>query len=241
MDNPHETWIQYWEKDDFWKDSTLWKINADLFLRRADKIVGFRKSDAVLNIGCGPGYLEPLLAPRVKQLDSVDTAQQFVRLCGKNCSNHPNVTVALLGHDYTDLTFLSRSYSLILCISVVQYYRDITEVEALITSARSVALPGARMLIADLPLKRRFIGFTWDSLCSCLLSLREGYTKHLLCTVLTRSVQRSLYQSFRSRTNELHFDIPLLESLIRRMGLKANIVRKNLSVYANRPSLLIQL
>ena len=241
MDNLHENWIQYWEKDDFWKDSTLWKINADLFLRQADKIVGFRKSDTVLNIGCGPGCLEPLLATRVKQLDSVDTAQQFVKLCGSKCSNHPNVTVALLGPDYTDLTFLSRSYSLILCISVVQYYRDITEIETLITSARRVAMPGARMLIADLPLKRRFIGFAWDSLCSCLLSLSEGYTKHLLCTVLTRSVQRSLYQSFRSKTKELHFDIPLLESLIRRMELNADIVRKNLSVYANRPSLLIHL
>jgi SAM-dependent methyltransferase len=240
MENNQDPWTEYWAQDDFWKDSLLWKINAELFLRRADKMFAFNRNQSVLNIGCGPGYLEPLLAPKVKRIHALDTAERFADLCKKNCLNHPNVTVGLLGRNYTDLTVCGDLFSVILCVSVVQYYKNMTEIEALITSARDIALPGARMLIADLPLKPGFTGFAWDVLCSFFLSVREGYNGVLVRTALSRWLQRSRYLSFRSKTRELYFDIPTIESLIHRLGLNAKIVRKNLSVYANRPSLLIQ-
>ncbi len=123
MENRQDPWIEYWAQDDFWKDSQLWKINAELFLRRADKILGFTRDESVLNIGCGPGYLEPLLAPKVKRIFALDTAEQFADLCKKNCVNHLNVTVGLLGRNYTDLTVCDELFSLILCVSVVQYYK----------------------------------------------------------------------------------------------------------------------
>ena len=241
MEDRYVTWIKYWETDKFWKDSPLWKVNAELFFRRAKKIIKFSKNDSVLNIGCGSGYLEPLIAPSVRQIHAMDTAEQFVERCRQNCANYPNVTFSLQGRNYTDLKDLDSSFSLILCVSVVQYYRDIAEIEALITSAMDVALPGARMLIADLPLDRGFVGFSWDALCSCLQSVREGYGRSLLRTALVIWLQRTSYRSFRLETGELRFNIPIIESLVERMGLNARIIRENLSVYSNRPSLLIHL
>lgn len=240
MGKSFQNWIDYWGQDDFWRDSLLWKRNAELFFQRADRIVRFRKNDSVLNIGCGPGHMEALLAPVVKSIHAADVIQQFVSLCKKRCVDYDNVSVGLLGDDYTDLSACGRLFSLILCISVVQYYRDMSEVEALIASARKIALPGARMLIADLPLKRGKIGFVWDALCSCLLSIREGYIWLLLRTVFARWLRRSRYKSFYNKTRQLYFTISDIESLIERMGLEARIIRKNFSVYANRPSLLIQ-
>ena len=241
MEDQYDTWIEYWERDDFWKDSPLWKENAELFFRRANKIIKFSKNDSVLNIGCGSGYLEELIAPSVRKIHAVDTAEQFVKLCRKNCANHFNVTFSLQGSNYTDLKDLGASFSLILCVSVVQYFRDIAEIEALITSARDVALPGARMLIADLPLNRGFLGFSWDVLCSCLQSVRGGYWRDLLRTGFALLLQRTSYRSFRAETSELRFDMPIIESLVQRMGLNARIIQENLSVYSNRPSLLIHL
>ena len=52
---------------------------------------------------------------------------------------------------YTDLSFLDRRYTVILCVSLVQFYRDLQEVAALFTAIGQVARPGARVLIADLP------------------------------------------------------------------------------------------
>ena len=233
-------WIEYWNQDNFWAHSKLWRINAELFFRRAAPIIRFRKTDSVLNVGCGPGYLERHLAPLVETIDALDTSEQFVRLCQKNCEQHPNVTVKLLGKNYTDSDLFGRRFSLFLAVSVVQYYRSMSEVEALIHSARKVALPGARMLIADLPQKRNALGFARDAWSSLFLSLREGYLPVLLHTAWTQDSSKSTYQSFRKRVEELHFSNQEIQSLVRRMKLDATIIRENLSVYANRPSLLIR-
>lgn len=239
MSKSCKNWIDYWSQDDFWKDSRLWERNSELFFRYANLMVEFKKDDSVLNIGCGSGYLEPLLAPLVKSIQAVDVVEQFVNLCKKRCSNFDNVEVTLLGDDYTDLSVCRRLFSVILCVSVVQYYRDMSEVEALINSARKVASPGGRMLIADLPLKRGKVGFIWDGLCSFFLSVRERYTWLLIQTFFDRWIRRSYYKLFYDQTEQLYFTIKELEALVQRMGLRAQIIRKNFSVYANRPSLLI--
>jgi len=49
-----KNWIVYWNQDNFWTHSRLWRINAELFFRRAAPIVHFKKTDSVLNVGCGP-------------------------------------------------------------------------------------------------------------------------------------------------------------------------------------------
>jgi len=151
--------MEYWDRDNFWFQSELLKVNARLFLEKADPIVHFNRTDSVLNVGCGPGFLEKLLAPRVESVWAVDVSQQAVQECQKNCQGYQNVTVRLLGSDYTDLSMFGRRFSLFLCVSVVQYYEDIGELETLIRSAHRIALPGARMLIADLPQKRGALGF----------------------------------------------------------------------------------
>jgi ubiquinone/menaquinone biosynthesis C-methylase UbiE len=240
INDSRPSWIDYWTKDGFWKDSLLWKINSELFFRRVAPIVGLRKDDSVLDIGCGSGHLELFLAPVVKSILAVDVAEGFLESCRKRCENCDNVNVATLGTDYTDLSVFGRSFSLILAVSVVQYYKNISEIEALITSAGNVSLPGARMLIADMPLRRGKSGFVWDALCSCALSIRERYLWTLLHTAFIRWTGGCVYKSFCNEVKTLDFTTDELKLLIQRMGLKARIIRTNLSVYANRPGLLIQ-
>lgn len=232
-------WADYWNYGDFCSNSQLWRINAELFLRKAGRIVEFRKNDSILNIGCGPGYLEALLAPIVKNILAVDISKKFINLTKERCKNYNNVQTTLLSDNYTELNIYGKSFSLILCISVVQYYSGIGEIEGLIAAAQKVALPGARMLIADLPIKRGKPGFLWDALCSCLMSIRGGYIWPFLNIVLDVYRHRFLHQSFYEENTQLYFTSSELESLIQRMGLNAKIIRENLSVYANRLNLLI--
>ena len=233
------SWIDYWRHDSVLRNFTIWKVNAKIFFYQAHRIVHFSKNDSVLNIGCGPGYLEVLLAPIVKNIHAVDVAEQFVNQCVHQCTNYNNVSVALLNNNYTNLHILGKSFSLILCISVVQYYKNISELEALITSAQKIALPGARMLIADLPRKRTTIGFLWDAVCSFFMSIWKGYALLLLQDIWARWICRSHYKSFSNNIKPLSFTTKGLESLIQRMKLNAIIIRKSVSIYANRPSLLI--
>ena len=232
-------WIQYWNRDDFWGRLKLWELNARVFMRRAEGILEFRKEDSVLDIGSGPGALAFTLSEKVQSVLAVDTSPQFVALTRDRCRNAPNVEATLPGSDYTDLSVFGRRFSLLLCISVVQYYNDIDEVEALIRSAKKVALPGGRMLIADLNLKRNRIGFLGDAACSVWKSIQEGYALNLLRIAWNRWVMPSAYRNADASNQLLEFDYADIEALIARMGLKAEIIRHSFSIYANRPSLLI--
>lgn len=235
-----DCWVKYWKQDDFWKDSELWRVNAGLFCREARKILVFSKSDRVLDIGCGPGHLETLLSPLVQEIVAVDVAGQFEALCRARCAELENVRTALLGADYSDVTGFGRDFSRIICVSVVQYYRGFSEVEALIDSVRKIVRPGAVMLIADLPLRRGTAGFAWDTACSVYQGIREGYAGVLLRTAVARWAGHDQYRRYCEEQTQLSFTINELESLIRRLGLDASLIRRNLSVYANRPSLLIR-
>jgi|WetSurMetagenome_2_1015567.scaffolds.fasta_scaffold600995_1 2-polyprenyl-3-methyl-5-hydroxy-6-metoxy-1,4-benzoquinol methylase len=234
-------WIDYWSQDDFWKNSQLWKINSRLFYKSAKRFIEFEKTDSVLDIGCGAGYTETLLAPLVRSVYAVDVAKQFVDICSQRCQGHSNVQVRYLSkEDYTNLEKYPGPFSIILCVSVVQYYRNLSEVESLINSIKKLASGGAQMLIADLPRQRGKAGFIWDVLCSCFLSIRKGYFTTLLPMAYARWLHNTRYKSFCEQTQQLYFSEDMLKSLIKKLQINARIIQGDFSVYANRLSLLIQ-
>jgi SAM-dependent methyltransferase len=241
MDKENRGWVKYWNQDDFWKNSLLWRVNAEIFLKRAIRLLGLKLSDSVLDIGCGVGYLEFFLSPLVKSICAVDVAQQFVDLAARRCRDCANVEVRRLSEDnYTNLEVCPGPFSVILCVSVLQYYRNLSEVESLIRAVKILAAPGAQMLIADLPVERSKIGFIWDGFCSCVLSIRGGYFRGLLATAYARWLRKSGYKSCYNQTPQLLFTATRLKSLIQKTGLRAKIIKGSFSVYANRLNLLVQ-
>jgi SAM-dependent methyltransferase len=234
-------WIDYWSQDDFWKDAQLWKINSRLFYQSARRFVEFKKTDSVLDIGCGAGYVETLLAPLVKNVYAVDVARQFVEICSQRSQGQSNVKVGYLSKDdYTNLEACPGPFSIILCVSVLQYYKNLSEVESLINSVKKLAGGGAQMLIADLPRKRGKAGFVWDALCSCFLSIRKGYFTTLLSMVYVRWLRNSRYKSFCAQNQQLYFSEDKLKSLVKKLQINARIIKGDFSVYANRLGLLIR-
>lgn len=241
MQRENKSWVAYWSQDVFWKDSPLWQVNAKIFFKRASRLLGFKPQDNVLDIGCGAGYLELFLSPLVKNIYAVDVAQQFVDLAARRCRACQNVEVRKLAEDdYINLDKAPGPFSVILCVSVLQYYRNFSEVEALIRAAKSLAYPGARMLIADLPVRRGKLGFIWDGLCSCFLSIAGGYFRVLLATAYSRWLRKSSYKACYNQTPQLLFTVAGLKALIQKTGLHARMIKGNFSVYANRLNLLVQ-
>lgn len=236
---PDKSWLEYWARDEFWLNSGAWKLNADIFLRRSAPWIEFHAADAVLTIGCGAGHLEALLAPRVERIHTVDTSDRYLEICRARCAPFKNVSVQRLGDRYTDLSICPGPFSLILCVSVVQYYRRMEEISELIQSAKSIARPGARMLVADLPRRRDVLGKLYDDLCTMGTAIREGHALTLARDAIAlRKV--SAYRTVALRTPVLQFSPADLAEIARVNRLNATVIPTSLSAVANRPSLLIQ-
>jgi 2-polyprenyl-3-methyl-5-hydroxy-6-metoxy-1,4-benzoquinol methylase len=84
-------------------------VSAELFFKKANSVIGFTSNDVVLDIGCGPGYLELFLAPIVKHIDCVDVSKQFIDIYAKQCERYSNVSTGYLDKDdYTNLNEITR-------------------------------------------------------------------------------------------------------------------------------------
>ncbi len=237
-ETPAASWRDYWNKDEFWSSSKIWEINNRFFYKKLKAIPNLRLDGNILDIGCGAGYLAELLAPDAMAVTAADTSARFVEMTRLRSARYSNVHAVQLGENYTDLSGLGK-FSLILSHSVVQYYKDFSEVAALIRSACAAAEPGAKILVADFPLKRSFLGKIWDAAGSIFNSVKDGYFAELLR--IGFKAGRTPYAFFSRRQPSLEFSLEEIERLARGCEFKTTILRSSLSIYANRPSLLIEL
>ncbi|MBM4429241.1 MAG: class I SAM-dependent methyltransferase [Chloroflexi bacterium] len=142
------SWIDYWNTTNLFRDFN-WLKNMQIFIRATEPIMNYSAEDTVLDIGCGPGYLAAFLMNRVKEIYCTDTSARYLDLCRERFRQHPNVLFHELDEsNYTDFSFFEGPrFSIIICLSVVQYYGSITDVEKLIREVRRIAL--ARSQVPD--------------------------------------------------------------------------------------------
>lgn len=234
-----QTWREYWNLDQSWRGSKIWQINARILAGRLTRLVQLSQDDRVLTVGCGSGYLENLLAPRVRSILATDTSEHFVKECSELCHPHMNVQTALLGENYTQISRFGK-FSLVICSSVVQYYKNFQELEDLLRSAREAVIPGGRILISDLPLEKRWFGKLGDLSCTLIEAGLRGYLPDLLGHFLSLSLKPSGYRIFSKINQSLFFPMPVLQNLIKKSDMRGEIIPGKLSVHVNRPGLLFR-
>ncbi len=181
-------WIDYWNDKDS-MSGEFWQKQADFFVRQVRREMSFGPEDIVLDIGCGQGHVLAALAPLVKEALGMDTSSACVRTASTRYAAVPNLRFQVLppenylAVDAIPVTNVTR----ILCVSVVQYYKSLDELHALVRNAKKIAAPGCRMVIADLLLDynlfKDIAGVLLGGLQSgtFLMKLREAFSgKHSL-------------------------------------------------------------
>ncbi|MDR1685595.1 MAG: class I SAM-dependent methyltransferase [Desulfovibrio sp.] len=146
-----DAWTAYWNRGEA-MDGRLWQAQCDFFVSRVRKEIPLGPDDVLLDIGCGRGYTAEALAPELRAAHGADTSLHALEEARLRCAGIPGLTFHLLAPDaYLDIHRLPvRNVSVIFCVSVVQYYKNIGEVRTLIANAKKIAAPGCRMLLADL-------------------------------------------------------------------------------------------
>lgn len=230
------SWIDYWKSETLFGEFQ-WQENMDIFVRTSQPIMEYGPSDVVLDIGCGPGYLEAALKDTVRAMHGVDTSPRYLQRCRERFPNQPNLFFYQLDEqNYTDLSAVAdQRFSKIVCLSVVQYYQSIDEVETLIRNVRQLALPGARLLIADITVHGGWLKDTWGVLKAAYEE--KCFWKTLFFLVRART---SDYYRVRATQGLLAFTMPQLSDLIARLGLDAEILSTRLTTNSNRKHLLVR-
>ncbi len=235
MGNPAADWIQYWDSQSV-MDDDAWRKNTQLLLEGSGSFFAIAPDDTVLDIGSGPGFLADALRDRVRSIHCVDTSPRYVNEGRARLAGVGNVKFTQLGADYLDFSFLGQErFSKVICASVIQYYRNIAEVERLLANLRQIARPGALLLIADIPLGGNLL---YD-----LAGLvRTAWRKQYLLKVLGFTL-RSLwgnYARLRKRQGLLHVRKEEMQRMLDKLHLRAEWISTPLTLNDTRKHLLIR-
>ncbi len=113
-----------------------------------------RKTDTLMDIGCGPGLVTRMIARRVRRVVAMDHPSTIRHLRPKV----QGLNISLIAGDFLT-TAVPRRFDKVLVYSVVQYATSHSEALAFLDKAAELLKSGGMMLVGDLPnvdMKRRF-------------------------------------------------------------------------------------
>lgn len=105
---------------------------------------------AVLQVGCGVGRIEALLAPRVREAVGIDVSAGMIEAARRRCAHLPNVRFLRTGgRDLRD--FDDGAFDLVYAVDTFPYLVEagMSLVEAHIREARRVLRPGGDVVILN--------------------------------------------------------------------------------------------
>ena len=233
--NESATWLDFWQQENEFDDSM--SANYAYFLARVEKYVTLSKSQRVLDIGSGPGNLEDAWHDRVAEMHGLDISKRYNEMARAKHRYHPNVYFHdLCADDYLNFNVIAgRRFDVIIVMSVVQYYRDASEVKQLLAAIRNVAAPGAKALICDLIVEENTLKDIWSIVTK---SFRQGQLLSML-KLLVR-LRFSSYYNIRQQNGFLVIPEQEWLTICRQLGLNATFVPEPITMQQERKSLLIQ-
>jgi cyclopropane fatty-acyl-phospholipid synthase-like methyltransferase len=232
-----DDWTAYWDRGEA-MEGKLWQAQCDFFVSRVRKEITLSPADVLLDIGCGRGYTAAALAPELRAAHGADTSLHALEEARRRCADIPNLTFHHLAPDaYLDLHRLPvRDVSVVFCVSVVQYYKNIGEVRTLIANAKQIAAPGCRMLLADL-----LVDYNgWLDVAGVLIGgLESGTFRAKLHEVF--SGKHRLYGRTRAEHPVLTMRRAELEAVCAAENTPLRFIRRNLTGNRFRTHALIEL
>ncbi|MDR0828266.1 MAG: methyltransferase domain-containing protein [Desulfovibrio sp.] len=232
-----KNWVEYWNREEA-MSGDFWQAQADFFVRRIRRELDFDSSGSLLDIGCGRGHVAAALAPLLRETHGADTSALGIEEARKVYADVPN----LFFHHLDPAAYLEvdrlpvRGLNFIFCISVVQYYKNIGEVQKLIGNAKKIVAPGGVLLLADLLIDYKLC---LDIAGVLLGGLESGTFFAKLAEVF--SGKHNLYARIRSENPVLTLRRGELEAVCAAENTRLRFIRQNLTGNRFRAHALIEL
>jgi SAM-dependent methyltransferase len=229
-------WIKFWQEQSTVSDKLLGQL-LEVFVERVKPVLQWHAGDIVLDIGCGPGELARLIKDQVREIHGVDISKSYIGRARERFARDHNVFFHELDPEhYTDLSFLQpRRFSLIICHSVIQYYRGSEDLQNLIIEGGRIALPGARLFIADIPSGE---GRLREAAGLALAGLKGGYLGEVLKTFI--GLMGQTYLRARSSGGLWNLEPEILLRCAQGTAAECEVLEQPLTAYRSRRHLLLR-
>jgi SAM-dependent methyltransferase len=229
-------WTKFWQQQSAVSDKLLGQL-LEVFVERIKPVLQWHAGDVVLDIGCGPGELARLIKDQVREIHGVDISKSYIGRARERFARDDNVFFHELDPErYTDLSFLpTRKFSLIICHSVIQYYRGPEDLQNLIREVGRIALPGARLLIADIPSGK---GRLREAAGLALAGLKGGYLREVVKTFV--ALMGQTYRRARSSGGLWNLEPKILLRCAQATAAEYEVIEQPLTAYHSRRHLLLR-
>ena len=223
------TWSAYWEDIDH---RHIFTVEARDHVARLRAAVPVRRTDRVLDFGCGFGHAVELLAPTVRAVGYWDSAESMRRATAERAARFANVHLIDLARPAA-LGAHGR-FDLLLANSVVQYMgRD--ELCRWMTRWCTLLAPGGRIVLSDVPAPQTS---SWRE----LLGLIRFARRHRFLARAVRDGMHDAHRYTRSRgDNCLTKWVPdEIVALAAANGLDAVVLPENLTHRSGRFTVILR-
>lgn len=227
-------WIEYWDKENNISDN-IWAKNNAYFFKNTLKIIDYSEDDIVMDLGSGKGFFAELIANKVKELHLIDTSKNSINFCKFRFKDYSNIFYNVLNaKDYTNFDFIKTKPNKIFVISVIQYYKSLSEVKTLINNCKKISNPDNSLLfLADIPVNENILNDIFSMINS---SLKLG----TFFDTITFFV-KSFFGDYRKTRNSIKiktYTISELKNLLDEMELNYEVY-KGITNIEGRISILI--
>ena len=223
---PPDGWLDYWTRVG---DKRIFAEEARDHVSRLQAVRPLRRTDAVLDFGCGFGHTVELLAPLVGEVAFWDGAPGVLRSAAARSAHLSNVKVVDLG----DGDPLGR-YDVVLVTSVVQYMRR-DELASWLARWRTMLRGGGRIVVSDVP---RPDHSAWGEVGEMLrFARRHGFLRQAVREGLAEAGR---YTRMRRRIDLLRLTPPTLAALAAGVGMSAEQLPANLTHRTGRYAVVLR-
>jgi ubiquinone/menaquinone biosynthesis C-methylase UbiE len=113
------------------------------------KLLHLRRSDVVLDYGCGVGRLSLWIAPQVREVIAMDISPKMVEVAkAKSAARHVDNTSFSATEGY-QLPLEASSVNVVICGSVLKYILDDNDLGVLVEEFGRVLSPGGRVAVIE--------------------------------------------------------------------------------------------
>ena len=231
-------WVEYWNRDNIWSQSMFWRKQMEVFVRLTTGIMDYNVNDKILDFGCGSGNFAEITADRVGSVVCADMSESYISMCSAKFAEVPNVTVARVNSDLSDLVSVGTGFTKVVCFSVMHYFTDLDYVTRFLGGVQQIAVPGTKLIIGDIGNKNR----TWiHNLRALSFTLREGMFFDALKLMTRIWLSDPYYRKIKQR-GDSYLSIPdtYLPALGKELGLKVTILDNQFTVNANYRNVLVE-